>query len=174
MTITLNSQEPPCTCNDNDTNTCEIAQTTLCPDCFKLSITYDPSIPAYSLTLCNYVVVFTNVCCLDYYHKIVLRIPITFSQDGSLYRVGIAPVNIVLNNGLTIPITPVSDGSFINFVIRPTALAFSQNGNSQCIVSLTFASFNLPLTKIPGFCFCPSLCPSVQWTYGIPFGGPFP
>lgn len=170
MTTTINSQNDSCDCCEN-VNDCAIAQSALCPDCFKLSITYDPSTSSYALTLCNYIVTFSNPCCLSG-SGIVLRIPLIFAQDCSLYRVNPAAITVgaltIYINANNIPqvLRGTVEGGFFNISIPGNAIALSQDGTCQCVATITFASFDIPLTKISSFCSCPALCNTVNWVIG--------
>jgi hypothetical protein len=167
MTTTV--QDPSCDCNSTN---CDIAKTSLCPDCFKLRIGYDPSVPTYNLSLCNNVVVFTNNCCLGSGVGVILRIPMTFVQNCTMYRVNnidvTRPITVTYflanGSGSAVATTLAVDG-YLNITIPYTALSFTQNGECDCVASFTFDTFNIPVTKLPGYCPCPALCNTVKWTY---------
>lgn len=165
MTTTV--QDPSCDCNSTN---CDIAKSSFCPDCFKLRIGYDPSVPTYDLSLCNNVIVFTNNCCFGSDVGIVLRIPMTFSQDCAMYRINNPTQSITISyflaNGSGTVQAPIRiEGGYLNITILPSAISFTQNGECDCVASFTFDSFFIPVTKLPGFCYCPALCNTIKWTY---------
>jgi hypothetical protein len=175
MTTTVN-------CSNNDSDNCVIATNTLQPDCFKLRLGFNPAnigvsgATVYDLALCNPVVVFTNPCCLSGATDIILRIPLTFSQDCSLYRVNVTlvpPESIAtvykVTNGITstdvdVLAFYVADG-YLNILIPTADIAFTES-NGQCIATVTFAGFEIPLIKIANFCGCTAFCNTVNWLIG--------
>lgn len=168
---TTTNQDQPCDCCQI-TDNCDIAKSALCPDCFKLRIGYDPSTSSYDLSLCNPTVVFTDACCIGS-SNIVLRIPLVFAQDCNLYRLNTSSTSInvsVYNEGpglfTTFPVQPVIEGGYLNFNIPNAAIALTQNGTCDCVATITFTSFFIPVQKLPSFCYCPSLCNTVSWVLG--------
>jgi hypothetical protein len=169
---TTSNQDQPCDCCQVS-DKCEIAKTALCPDCFKLRIGYDPSTSSYDLSLCSPTVVFTDACCVSGSNSIILRIPLIFAQDCNLYRLNTASTAIdvsVYNEATGIEkitlIRPAIDGGYLNFTIPARGVALTQNGTCDCVATITFASFFIPVQKLPSFCYCPSLCNSVSWVQG--------
>lgn len=148
-------------CSDNTENlcgnACDIAQTNLQPDCFKLRIEYDPSVPSYALSLCSSVVTFTNQCCMSGAGSIVLRIPMSFSQNCTLYRLDVPEViqfaptpNIfsvtvydVLTNDL-IAVLYVVENGYLNIIIPSNAISFGP------VSTIMFGSFHIPVRKLSG------------------------
>jgi hypothetical protein len=173
MTTTINCQSCS-SCSDSSLDDCSIAQSAVVPDCFKLRIGYDPTGPTYELSLCSLVTVFTNPCCISGAGSLILRIPLTFAQDCSLYRVNVNGETQIaavfgdsnISTGEAIPLEYFVDGGFLNIVIPAAAITFSQNGNGQCVATITFAGLAVPLLKLPNYCYCPALCNTVNWVIG--------
>lgn len=182
MTTTVS---PTTSCQDSDAccsgDPCVIAKSELEPDCFKLRLGFNPSVPsAYDLALCNPNVVFTGSCCLNLVgdnalSSIVLRIPMTFAQDCFIYRVNLsvasgtlANVAIVKNvGGLDSAIAyTISDG-YLNVIIPSTDIMPGTNtATGQCTATIVFDTFSIPLLRISGLCSCCPLCNNIKWVMG--------
>jgi hypothetical protein len=158
-------------CSDYSENGCDIAKTDVCPDCFKLRIEYDPSIPSYALALCNSIVTFSNQCCLSGAGSVILRIPMVFSQNCTLYRLVVPdiaalaptvnPFSITVYDAITndvVPVLYVIENGFLNIIIPSTAISFGQ------VTTIVFASFLIPVRKLSGL--APPNSP-VTWVLGI-------
>ena len=170
MTTTVN---PDCGHDER----CFIANSKLKPDCFKLRLGYDPSTASYDLALCNPNIVFTNVCCLNTVgnnvsSNIILRIPLSFSQDCFLYRANLfTSAGRLENVGVFVGVDVfplqyhVSDG-YLNIVIPAMAIESTQNGEGQCVSTIIFDRFSIPLKRIANSCDCCPLCPSIDWAFG--------
>jgi hypothetical protein len=186
MTTTIN-------CQDNSDNNCIVAKTTLEPECFKLRLGYNPAnvgisgATVYELSLCSPAVIFTDSCCLAGAQSVILRIPLMFSQNCSLYRINvttstseiftaftsaqptIATVYMVVDNDIS---TAVADSVFYYeadgylCIIIPTSHILLTPTNGNLVATIVFASFNIPLIKIADFVGGFPLFGGINWIIG--------
>lgn len=178
-TTTPTTTTCPCDYNDNDctsSKNCIVAQSTLSPDCFKLRLGFDPTNGSYDLSICSFTVVFTDQCCINGANGVILRIPLTFGQDCYLYRVNATTTTIIATvftvtggteTTTTDNVTPYFLNGFMYLPISRNDIAFTQNSSGQCVATIVFASFSIPLLRISSYCDCPQFCTSVEWILNV-------
>lgn len=187
---------PDCTDNDcchtdTDDDRCHIdLPCMLNPNCFKLRIGYDPTVPSYDISLCSLIVVFT---CEDACYpisisgntvgSIVLRIPLTFAHECFVYRInvpapagvgtGVAGQPIITAFMGATPNVPldyyITDG-YLCINVTGNFIDVAKNADGSCNAYITFDTVSIPLVKISTTCVCDCepLCPHVNWVIGDP------